>query len=123
MTIAFWCVLIALLLPYAPLGLASRHLDPKTPRKGVANLEGLPARAYGAHLNGLETFAPFAAAVIVAHIVQGANATTNVLAMLFILARLAHMGFYLGDSQPLRTTAFFAGLFLTIAIFVSPAFR
>lgn len=122
MTFAFWCVLVAALLPYVPLGLATRFLDPETPRKNVPNLEGLPAHAYGAHLNAVEAFAPFAAAVIISHIVEGASATVNGLAALFILARLAHLAFYVTDRQLLRTTAFFVGLVTVIAIFVQNAF-
>jgi uncharacterized MAPEG superfamily protein len=91
MTIAFWCVFVAVLLPYVPLGLSARLLDPKLPRKNVPKLEGLPARAYGAHLNAFEAFPPFAAAVIISHIVEGASATVNWLAVLFIVARLGHV--------------------------------
>jgi len=123
MTFAFWCVFVAALLPYVPLGLATRFLDPKTPRKNLPNLEGLPAQAYGAHLNAFEAFAPFAAAVIISHIVEGESATVNGLAALFIVARLAHLAFYLIDRQPLRTTAFFVGLVTVIAIFVQNAFH
>jgi uncharacterized MAPEG superfamily protein len=123
MTLAFWCVLVAALLPYVPANLAARGLDPKLPRKGVANLDGLPARAYFAHLNAFEAFPPFAAAVIISHIVEGASTTVNWLAVLFIVARLAHMGFYLSDRQPLRSASFFVGLFIVIAIFVQTAFH
>jgi len=123
MTIAFWCVLVAALLPYATFAFSSRDLDPKVPRKGVANLEGFAARAHGAHLNAFEAFPPFAAAVIISHIVEGASATVNVLAILFILARLGHMGFYLADRPPLRSACFFVGALLVIAIFVQNAFR
>jgi uncharacterized MAPEG superfamily protein len=122
-TFAFWCVLIAALLPYVPFGLAARFLDPKTPRPSVPNLTGLPARAYGAHLNALEAFAPFAAGVIIAHIVQGPSATVNWLAALFIVARLAHLAFYLTDRQPPRTAAFLTGLVITIVIFAQAAFH
>jgi len=123
MTIAFWCVLLAALLPYASFGLSRRYLDPEVPRQGVAHLEGLAARAHGAHLNAFEAFPPFAAAVIISHVVEGASATVNVLAILFIIARCAHMGFYLAERQPLRSAAFFAGLLLVLAIFVQTAFH
>jgi uncharacterized MAPEG superfamily protein len=123
MTVAFWCVLIAALLPYVPFGLVSSRLNPKAPRLGVTQLEGLPARAYGAHLNAFETFASFAAAVIIAHIVEGSSATTNWLAVLYIAVRLGHLGFYLADRQPLRSAMFFLGLLITIVIFVQPAFH
>jgi uncharacterized MAPEG superfamily protein len=122
MTVAFWCVLIAALLPYVPFGLV-RGLDPKTPRVGVDKLTGRAARAHGAHLNAFEAFAPFAAAVVIAHIVEGPSAVINVLAALWVVARLGHIGFYLADQQPLRSLAFTVGLVLTLAIFIQPAFH
>jgi uncharacterized MAPEG superfamily protein len=123
MTLAFWCVLVAALLPYVPVNIAARRLDPKLPRRGVANLEGLPARAYAAHLNAFEAFPAFAAAVIISHVVEGASGLVNGIAVLFIVARLAHMGFYLADRQPLRSASFFVGLILVIVIFVQTAFH
>jgi uncharacterized MAPEG superfamily protein len=123
MTLAFWCVLIAALLPYVPFGLTARLLNPKAPRQGVTQLEGTPARAYGAHLNAFEAFPPFAAAVIISHIVEGASATVNWLAVLFIVARLGHIGFYLADRQPLHSGSFFVGLIVVIVIFVQTAFH
>jgi uncharacterized MAPEG superfamily protein len=123
MTIAFWCVFVAALLPYVPFGLAAGRLDPKTPRIGAAELEGVAARAYGAHLNAFENFPPFAAAVIISHVVEGASATVNGLAVLFVFARLAHIGFYLADRAPFRSSAFLAGVIATVIIFVHPAFH
>ncbi|MGO4869970.1 MAG: MAPEG family protein [Roseiarcus sp.] len=123
MTVAFWCVFVAALLPYVPRGLASNRLDPRMPRAGVPALEGLAARAYGAHLNSFEAFPFFAAAVIVSHIVEGANAAVGWLAVAFIAARLAHMAAYLMDRQPVRSAFFFVAMALTVAIFVHPAIR
>ena len=123
MTFAFWCVLVAALLPYVPFSIAARPLDPKLPRKGAPNLEGMAARAYGAHFNAFEAFPPFAAAVIISHIVEGASGLVNGLAALFIVARLAHMGFYLADRQPLRSASFLVGLAIVIVIFVQTAFH
>lgn len=123
MTIAFWCVLIAALLPYVPFGLAQRSLDPNTPRTRVPQLQGLAARAYGAHANAFETFPPFAAAVIISFLAEGASATVDRLACIYIVARIAHMGFYLADRQPLRSAAFFVGLLVVVAIFVHPVFH
>ena len=54
MTLAFWCVLVAALLPYVAFSIAARPLDPKLPRNVAWNLEGMAARAYGAHFNALE---------------------------------------------------------------------
>ncbi len=123
MTVAFWCVFVAGLLPYVPFGFASSKLNPHVPRLGAAALEGLSARAYGAHLNSFEAFPFFAAAVIVSRIVEGPSPTVAWLAVAFILVRLAHMAFYLMDRQPLRTASFFIGLAVTAVIFIHPAFH
>ncbi len=118
MTVAFWCVFVAALLPYIPFSFASGSLDPQAPRKGVVNLEGLPLRAHGAHLNALEAFPPFAAAVIISHIAIGANPITNWLAVAFIVVRLGHIAFYLAGRPPLRSAAFFVGLIIDVVIFI-----
>jgi uncharacterized MAPEG superfamily protein len=123
MTIAFWCVLIAGTLPYLVFGPASKVLDINSPRTGVKNLEGFPARCYGAHLNGFETFPLFAAVVIIAHVVRGPSAVVDVLAVLYILVRAGHAAAYLTDRQPLRTGAFAVGQLIALAIFLTPLFR
>jgi uncharacterized MAPEG superfamily protein len=123
MTIAFWCVLIAALLPYAVFGPASAKLDIRLPRKLVGDLEGVPARAYGAHLNHFEAFPFFAASVIIAHLAAGPTALANWLAVAFIVVRLFYTAMYLTDRQPLRSGSFFAGLLISIAIFISPLFH
>ena len=64
MTIALWCIFIAATLPYVPFSYV-KGLDPIQPRHHVGDLAERSLRAYGAHLNGLETFPWFAAAVIV----------------------------------------------------------
>ncbi len=120
MTIAFWCVLVAALLPYAPFGLV-KGLDAKNPRVKVRDLTGLPARAHSAHLNAFEAFPPFAAAVIISHLTLGANAWTNILALAFLVARFAHMGFYLADQSTLRSAAFGIGLAIVVAMFIHAA--
>lgn len=122
MTIAFWCVLIAGALPYVAFGFV-KGLDARQPRAGVAGLEGQAARAYGAQLNGFETFPLFAAAVIVSHIVSGPSAVANVLAVVYVLTRIGHMAAYIGDRQPLRSAAFSVAQLIAAAIFIIPAFR
>ena len=123
MTIAFWCILVAGLLPYAAFSFAAAKLDPKMPRLAARNLEGLSARAYAAHLNHFEAFPFFAAAVIAAHLAEGPSATVNWLALAFIAVRIGHTAAYLADSQPARSACFTLGLILTIVIFVHPAFH
>ena len=122
MTIAIWCILIAGTLPYVAFGLV-KGLDPHQPRAGVAGLEGRAARAYGAQLNGFETFPIFAAAVIVSHVVGGPSIAANILAVVYVLLRIGHMVAYIADRQPLRSAAFTVAQLVAVAIFILPAFR
>ena len=123
MTIAFWCVFVAGLLPYAAFSVMATSLEPRLPRVAAAKLEGAGARANGAHLNAFEAFGFFAAAVIVAHLVEGPNPTVNLLAMAFIAIRVGHMAFYLADRQPFRSACFGLGMLTIIAIFLHAAFH
>ena len=122
MTIAVWCILIAATLPYVAFGFV-KGVDPDAPRVGVGELVGQSLRAYGAHLNGLETFPWFAAAVIVSHMVGGPSRIVDILAVVYILLRTGHMAAYIGGRQPLRSAAFGLAQFVAVAIFVSPLFR
>ena len=47
-------------------------------------------RANRAHLNAVENFAPFAAVVLIAHLVGFSNTTTVACAAVYFYARLAH---------------------------------
>ena len=123
MTVALWCVLVAGLLPYAVFGPAASKLDSLLPRSSARELEGLPARAYGTHLNHFEAFPFFAAAVLAAQVVEGPSAIVNWLAVAFIVVRVAYTYFYMSSLQPYRSISFFVGLLIVIAIFVIPAFH
>jgi uncharacterized MAPEG superfamily protein len=122
MTIAIWCILIAQIVPYVAFSFV-KGIDPEQPRFQVGGLIGQSVRAYGAHLNGLETFPWFAAAVIVAHMVGGPSRIVDILAVIYILVRIGHLAAYLAGRQPLRTAAFTVAQFVALAIFVSPLFR
>jgi uncharacterized MAPEG superfamily protein len=122
MTIAIWCILIAVTLPYVAFGFV-KGVDPNQPRYYVGDLVGHSARAYGAHLNGLETFPWFAAAVIVAHMIGGPSRIADILAAVYILVRTGHMAAYIGGRQPLRSAAFGVSQLIAVAIFISPLFR
>jgi uncharacterized MAPEG superfamily protein len=122
MTIAIWCILIAQIVPYVAFSFV-KGIDPEQPRFQVGGLIGQSVRAYGAHLNGLETFPWFAAAVIVAHMVGGPSRIVDILTVIYILVRIGHLAAYLAGRQPLRTAAFTVAQFVALAIFVSPLFR
>ncbi len=124
MPVAYWCILVAALLPTVFVMIAKRNSrNNHTPRDEAATLTGAQRRAYAAHLNAYENFPFFAAAVIIA-VTQGASiATVNMLAMIYVVLRIAHGVLYIADQSTARSLVFLAGFAINIAIFVLPAFR
>lgn len=74
-------------------------------------------RADRAHLNAVESFAPFAALVIVVHLAGKADAMTAFWAMAFFWLRLAHAVVYWFGLPFLRTLVFTLGYIAVIGIF------
>lgn len=124
MTTPFWCLFIAVLLPYL-LAFASAPfktkqfgtLDNNEPRRQTAQLEGTGARVAAAQANAWEALTVFGLAVIVNHLNGADPGTSGTLAMTFIGARVVHAGAYIGDLAPLRSASFLVGLGCSIALF------
>jgi uncharacterized MAPEG superfamily protein len=74
-------------------------------------------RADRTYLNAVETFAPFAALVIVAHLAGKSNAMTAFWAMSFFWLRLAHAIVYLLAIPYVRTLIFTLGFVCVAGIF------
>ena len=74
-------------------------------------------RADRAYLNAVETFAPFAALVIVAHIAGKANAMTAFWAGCYFWLRVAHATVYLLGIPLIRTILFTLGYVAILGIF------
>jgi uncharacterized MAPEG superfamily protein len=128
MTTPFWCVLIAGLLPYVWAGISAKArsdqfgtVDNKLPRLQQARLEGWGARVIGASANGFETFPLFAASVIIAHIAGADPGWSSTWAIVYLIARILHGVFYLGDIDKLRTLAFGVGQVTPVALFILAA--
>ncbi len=125
MPVAYWCVLIAALLPivwawYAKAGMQS---DNRYPREEVDDLPPMKRRAYAAHQNAYECFPVFAAAVIIAVTQRAPIDIVNWLAVAYIVFRIAHGLLYIYNKPPLRSLAFMLAFLVNVAIFVLPAFR
>jgi uncharacterized MAPEG superfamily protein len=123
MTIAFWCVLIAGILPqlagvYAK---ASKEYDNENPREYLASLEGKKSRANAAMANGYEGFPLFAAAVIIAHILGTEQALINQLAIAYIIIRCIYSWVYIIGWGTVRSLVWVAGLACIISLFVVSA--
>lgn len=124
MTIAYWCVLAAAVLPYVftILAKSSGRYNNHAPRDFLDKQEGYHKRAHWAQLNGFEAFPPFAAAVIIASSIQGVNLDTiDMLAVGFIVARIAYGIAYIADKPSIRSLVWMAGLACVIGIFFTAA--
>lgn len=123
MTIAYWVLLAALLLPYAFTAYAKFQggFGPKenhNPREFLARLEGARQRAHWAQLNSFEVTPAFAAALIVAHQVGVASQETiNGLAIAFLVSRILYGICYIADWASLRSLVWFAGMACIVALF------
>jgi uncharacterized MAPEG superfamily protein len=125
MTIAYWCVLVVILLPYVWFGFFAGRVgtarDNNQPRAVLASAEGVALRALGAHQNSFEASIGFIAGVIIAHLAHAPQARIDVLALVFVAARILHGVFYLAGLGPLRSLAFGVGMACTIGLFVISA--
>ena len=121
MNLAFWCILIAALLPYlwSTLSKTPGQYDNAQPR--LQSKTGWRQRADWAQQNAWEAFAPFAAAVLVAHLAHAAQANIDLLAGLFILFRLGHGAAYLGNRPTLRSLLWTGGIACVIGLFMAAA--
>lgn len=126
------CIAIAYLLVYVPHFIAGRArfkmqggFDNHHPRDQAARLEGWAKRASAAHLNGHESFSPFAIAVVVALIGCAGHAnehTVTLLAVTYVVLRIAYIVVYLADLAAVRSLVWTAGLGITFALFLLPLF-
>jgi len=124
MTIAFWCVFIAAVLPYLPAVIAKAGgtgYDNNEPRAWLAKQDGVRARANAAQQNGFEAFGFFAVAVLVAHAVHGPMVSVNTAAMVFIAARVIYIPVYLAGWGKARSLIWAVGMFATVWIFLTAA--
>ena len=121
MTTAFWCVLVAGLLPYVATitAKAGSRFDNRNPRDWLAKQEGYRRRANAAQSNSFEAFPLFAAAVLVAFAVHAPQNKVDLLAVGFIAARVAYLLCYVADWAVLRSVAWLAGIVCAVMIFVA----
>ncbi|PIT14447.1 MAPEG family protein [Snodgrassella alvi] len=125
MTLAYWCVLIAMLLPWIAASYAKKSGgfstdDNHQPREFLAKAGGKAARANAAQQNGYEIFAPFAAAVIIAHATENAaQFTINFWSVLFILSRLGYFYCYINDKSFARSCIWGFGVLCIIALYIA----
>lgn len=123
MTIAYWCVLIAALLPYLTIVAAKWRpgYDNHAPRAQLAHAEPWRQRLNWSHLNAFEAFPPFAAAVIIAHLAGAPQHTIDTLALAFVGFRALHPVFYALDRPTWRSVVWALAFLCMLGLFLIAA--
>ena len=125
MNIAYWCILVAALLPYGWVVIAKRsgpRYNNRDPRQWIARQEDPRIqRAFAAHLNAFEAFAPFAAGVLMAQLAGVPDALVQALALAFVAFRILHGVFYLTALHWLRSLAWLGGFACVAWLMVAAA--
>ncbi|HEY4127523.1 MAG TPA: MAPEG family protein [Gammaproteobacteria bacterium] len=124
MTTAEWTIfgaVILYLLTIAPVkAFGYKAFDNSNPRDPSFYASGVRARALGAHINGIETFPFFAAAVLLAEFRAQPQHWIDALAVTFLVIRLLFVMTYVGDWPTTRTILWNLGFFVNTAIFFMP---
>jgi len=127
MTIAFWTLLFAIMLPWlmalikkTPSSLHSKYNN-RAPRAGEQNLQGVSQRVLWAEQNSYEILPGYIAAIIVSYLVGAEQYCIDIFALIFIGSRILYCLCYIKDWPSLRSAVWVVGLLCIIAIFVTSA--
>jgi len=96
-------------------------IDNSNPRDQAAVLTGAGARSYAAQANAWEALPFFAVAVILAHLTGGDSYQSAIASVLFVIARLFHVFFYIAGFAMLRSLSFMLSLGFSVWLFVVAA--
>ena len=120
MTIAYFCVLVMGLLPYVATGIAKKGwdgYDNGLPRQWLAKQTGFRERANAAQANLFESLPFFFAAVIIASIANAPQARIDILAVGFVLARIAYLICYVANWPTTRSIVWLIGIICVVSLF------
>jgi uncharacterized MAPEG superfamily protein len=122
MTVAYWCVLIAAVIPMIAIVIAKaggERYNNRHPRVWLDKQQGYRARAAAAQSNSFEAFPFFAAAVIIAHLTDAPQGRLDLLAIVFVVARIVYVVCYLADWHWARSLVWAIGFVTCVVIFLS----
>jgi uncharacterized MAPEG superfamily protein len=128
-TVAYWCVLIAVLLPLVCTWMAKAHGFGKAPREGgfdnhdprgwLARQTDWRARANAAQANSFEALPFFIGAVIIAHQLAAPQGRLDILALLFVTLRIIYIAMYVADLATIRSGIWTLAFLVNVAILFS----
>lgn len=125
-TVAYWCILLAAMLPIVCAGIAKSGMmnkprkdggyDNHDPRSWLARQGDWRARANNAQANSFEALPFFFAAVIVAHQLKAVQLSLDVLAVAFVLLRVAYIYLYIADRAAMRSLVWTLAFLVNVTI-------
>ena len=125
-TVAYWCVLIAAMLPFACAWLAKSKgfgkprreggFDNSNPRAWLARQTDWQGRANAAQANTFEALPFFIGAVIIAHQLGAPQTMLDILALLFVTLRVIYVAMYVADLATVRSAIWALALLVNIGI-------
>ena len=128
-TVAYWCVLLAALLPLGCAWLAKWQdfgkprskggYDNANPRGWLARQDGWKARANAAQANSFEALPFFIGAVLIAHQVGAPQTRLDILAVLFITLRIIYVVMYVAGLPKARSAIWALAFLVNLGIFAS----
>lgn len=128
-TVAYWCVLLAVLLPYACSYVAKFRgfgkprsqggYDNADPRGWLARQQGWQARADAAQANSFEALPFFIGAVLIAHQVGAPQTRVDILAVLFVTLRIIYVVLYVAGLPTTRSAIWALAFLANLGIFLS----
>ena len=125
-TIAYWCVLIAAMLPIACAWLAKSKgfgkprreggYDNAEPRTWLAQQTDWHARANAAQANSFEALPFFIGAVVIAHQLGAPQTGVDILSVVFITLRVIYIAMYVAGLPAVRSGIWALALAVNIGI-------
>ena len=125
-TVAYWCVLIAALLPIVCAAIAKSGMfgkprreggfDNDNPRAWLARQSDWRARANAAQANSFEALPFFIGAVIIAHQLGAHQARLDVLAFIYIVLRMMFIMMYVAGLSTARSLVWTLAFAVNIGI-------
>lgn len=125
-TLAYWCVLIAALLPIVCASIAKSGkfkiprrdggYDNDNPRVWLAKQSDWRGRANAAQANSFEALPFFIGAVIIAHQLGAHQARLDLMAFLFVFLRMLYIMMYIAGLSSVRSIVWTIALVVNIGI-------
>ena len=125
-TLAYWCVLIAALLPIVCAGIAKSGkfniprrdggFDNDNPRAWLARQSDWRGRANAAQANSFEALPFFIGAVIIAHQLGAHQARLDLMAFLFVFLRMLYIMMYIAGLSTVRSIVWTIALVVNVGI-------